>query len=154
MDISDKLKDPIVISIITGLVVFLYLWYNLPDDIDDKKNKKRSNGCMSKIKNINLLIPLISAVIVWFVTSCYFNDDVPKNLQNKNQNIKMQYKTSQIDSSNNIKNSFFEGLGNTNSTKTKYMSPNKSINYNLINKKNMKLNKIELPDLFLEVDDN
>lgn len=152
MDISDKLKDPIVISIITGVVVFLYLWYNLSDDIDDKKNKKNSGCVMSKIKRVNLLIPLISAIIVWFVTSCYFNEDVPIIPNNRNNNIQMQYKTSQ--SSNNIKNPFFETFGNTNSTKTKYMSPNKNMGYNLINKKNMKLNKIELPDLFLEVDEN
>ena len=152
MDISDKLKDPIVISIITGVVVFLYLWYSLSDDIDDKKKKKKAGCVMSKIKRVNLLIPLISAIIVWFVTSCYFNEDVAINPNNKNNNIHMQYKTSQ--SSNNIKNPFFETFGNTNSTKTKYMSPNKNIGYNLINKKNMKLNKIELPDLFLEVDEN
>ena len=40
MDISDKLKDPIVISIICGIIVFLYLWYNVDDDLDKKNTKK------------------------------------------------------------------------------------------------------------------
>lgn len=149
---SDKLKDPVVISIITGIVVFLYLWYNLSDDKDDKKNKKNSGCVMSKLKRINLLIPLISAIIVWFVTSCYFNENIPMDQNVRNNNTQIQYRTSQ--SSNNMKNPFFETFGNTSSTKTKYMSPSKTTSYNLINKKNMKLNKIELPDLFLEVDEN
>lgn len=147
MDISDKLKDPIVISIISGVIVFLYLWYNLSDDNDDKKNKKKSH--FAKIKDVNLLIPIVSSIIIWFIASCYYG-----NIEKKSEipDISRSSQSQRFSSNQSPQYQLSQNIQPNNATKTKYMSSNGNIGYNLVNKKNMKLNRVELPDLFLEVD--
>lgn len=149
MDISNKLKDPVVISIICGVIVFLYLWYNLDDD-SDKKNKKKSH--IEKIKEINLLIPIIASIIIWFITSCYFeNSDDKSESPDISKNFKSQKFQNQNIQNQNPQYQLFQNT-QPSATKTKYVSSNENLGYNLVNKKNIKLNRIELPDLFLEVD--
>ena len=190
MDITDKLKNPITISIICGILVFIYLWYSLPDDIDDKKDKTNKPSYIRKLKNINLLIPIISAIIVWFVASCYLSTNVNNSNQelskNENTNLSGNFQSQQflnpkLNTSsqvpfNNSQPPLFQTFGSKNiqqpniqpnvdpmgnAIRSKYISSDGNLNYNLVNKKNttnnlqnknIKFNKVELPDLFLEVD--
>ena len=161
MDNHDKLKNPIIISIVSGVIIFLYLWYTASDDVDDKKKTPKY---MRKLKNVNILIPIIISLIIWFVISCYLDDSNKINHDNHyNNHVSTEHLLNDfnIDHSKN-----YELFKCNNSVKSKYSSPlndNVSSNnmgqsnlpssntkYNLINK-NTKLNKVQLPDLFIDI---
>lgn len=74
----DFLKNPIVIGALAGLITYGYFYY------DAQKNKEDNNIK----KSVPILTPLIVAVIVWFVTSCYFDrccETVKLNVLTPNQ---------------------------------------------------------------------
>jgi hypothetical protein len=72
----DIIKNPVIIGLFAGTLTYIYMTYNIKNetDEDNKKNKKKKN-----IVNINLLIPLVVAVIFWFITYAYF-ENKPTNL--------------------------------------------------------------------------
>lgn len=67
MDILDVIKNPAIIGIVAGVITYIYLtWRNNVD------NKKRP---ADKQKEVNLLIPLVVLIIVWFVAYAYFQNE-------------------------------------------------------------------------------
>jgi len=60
----DVIKNPIIIGLFAGTVTYIYLTWN-----DNDKSKKKSKKSQ---KEVNLLIPLVIAVIGWFIAYAYF----------------------------------------------------------------------------------
>jgi hypothetical protein len=60
----DVIKNPIIIGLLAGTITYIYLTWN--DNETSKKKSKKSK------KEVNLLIPLVVAVIGWFITYAYF----------------------------------------------------------------------------------
>lgn len=58
----DILKNPIVIGMLAGVITYMYLSW------EKKHNKKNKH---KKDKEINLLIPLVVAMIGWFIAYAY-----------------------------------------------------------------------------------
>ena len=67
----DIIKNPVVVGVIAGLGTYIYLKYN-----SDKKNlriikKNKTNSKKIKLDEVNLMIPLLVSIIVWFITYAY-----------------------------------------------------------------------------------
>lgn len=60
----DVIKNPIIIGLLAGTITYIYLSWN-----NNEKSKKKSK---KNQKEVNLLIPLVVAVIGWFITYAYF----------------------------------------------------------------------------------
>lgn len=133
------LKDPIVLGSISGLIMFIYLWKNLPQvAINDDKQQ---NQICDKIKRINWLLPITAALVVWFVSSCYLNNnDIFVEVQQTPQTYQSQQIPQTYQSQQNYMSKYA-------SQKAQQLP-----NYNLVKKGTSKMNKIDLPDLFIEVD--
>lgn len=58
----DLLKNPIVIGILAAAITYGYFYYDINKNKDDDENKR-----------VPILTPLIVGVLVWFVSSCYFD---------------------------------------------------------------------------------
>ena len=71
-------KSPIALGLISGVLTYSYYYYKNEQKSDDDPNKK---------KKIDLIVPCIVAVVIWFVSSTYFDytcDDLddPDDLNN------------------------------------------------------------------------
>lgn len=64
-------KNPVFIGVITGVVIYLYLKYQL-----DEKNKKliKKKKKISET-DVNLMIPLVAGALAWFFSMNYFEDE-------------------------------------------------------------------------------
>lgn len=63
----DILKNPVIIGLFAGVLVYIYLWWCLKEE-----NKRRKNKNKKTKKDVNLIIPSVIAVIVWFIAYGYF----------------------------------------------------------------------------------
>ena len=61
----DLLKNPIIIGILSAVGTYLYLSW-------DAERKYKKNPNIPK-KKINFITPAIIGVIIWFLSSCYFD---------------------------------------------------------------------------------
>jgi hypothetical protein len=77
----DTLKNPILIGLISGALIYGYLVITT-----NEKNKKKSKK--DEKDKVNLLIPLVVGVIVWFLTYAYFDYNSNSNNIIKNDGIK------------------------------------------------------------------
>lgn len=74
----DIIKNPVIIGLFAGVLTYLYMSWTI--DEKNKKAKKNKNKKVQK-EEVNLLIPLVVSVIVWFVSYGYFEfNDVPAPL--------------------------------------------------------------------------
>ena len=72
--IFEIFKNPIVLGILAGTVAYLYLLWNNEKKYKNAKDKNEKNK-----KDINLMVPLIIAVIVCIMSYAYFySSDVEK----------------------------------------------------------------------------
>jgi heme/copper-type cytochrome/quinol oxidase subunit 2 len=64
-------KNPVIIAVVAGCIVYAYMAWNRKkeNEIRLKKNKK----IKEENKYDNIIIPGITAVIVWFISYGYFN---------------------------------------------------------------------------------
>ena len=69
----DIIKNPIIIGLFAGTLTYIYFKWQL-----DEKNKKRHKKGRKK-EEINLIIPLVISIIVWFVSYAYF-DSISENI--------------------------------------------------------------------------
>lgn len=83
----DTLKNPIIIGLLAGTVTYAYLQYDASE-----KNKKKKNKKGSKKTEVNLIIPLVVAVIVWFIAYAYF-EYTPENGESADVMIPDLYRT-------------------------------------------------------------
>lgn len=67
------IKNPIIIGFTAGILTYTYLSW----DLNEKKKLKKGY----KIKEVNLLIPLVVAIIGWFIAYAYlqYNDEIIDN---------------------------------------------------------------------------
>jgi hypothetical protein len=90
------IKNPIIIGLLAGVITYAYLTYEA-----DKNNKKKKHRKEKDKEEVNLLIPLAVAVIIWFISYAYFEytpDSGPgSNLQNIYQNDGIGQMTGLID---------------------------------------------------------
>lgn len=63
----DIVKNPVIIGVFAGVVVYIYMSWSLEEK--KKKNKNKSQ----KEEQVNLLVPLAVAVIAWFIAYGYFS---------------------------------------------------------------------------------
>ncbi len=64
-------KNPVIIAVVAGCIVYAYMAWNRKKENETrlKKNKK----IKEENKYDNIIIPGITAVIVWFIAYGYFN---------------------------------------------------------------------------------
>lgn len=80
----DIFKNPIVIGLTAGAITYSYLLMTVNEKNEkNKKNKKNKN---KEKEAVNLLIPLVVSVIVWFIAYAYieYNGNDNKNTANTN----------------------------------------------------------------------
>jgi multisubunit Na+/H+ antiporter MnhB subunit len=81
----DIIKNPVIIGLTVGILVYLYLKWDASKRKEDKNKRKDSN----------LLIPLFIGVATWFISNNYFEkynfDELSQN--NLNNNIDLEIPT-------------------------------------------------------------
>lgn len=65
----EVIKNPIIIGLVAGTLTYAYLTWDASEK--NEKNKKRSKKNYKEVE-VNLLIPLVVAVIGWFIAYTYF----------------------------------------------------------------------------------
>lgn len=80
------IKNPIIIGLFAGVVTYSYLSWKNNEENSKRKHKKHK-------KDINLMIPLMVAAIVWFLAYAYFECS-PTSQTQQDQNIKQSINTS------------------------------------------------------------
>ena len=76
---TDLFKNPVSIGVFAGLLTYFYLVWDKRNEIERaKKNKKYKVN-----KKVDILIPALVAIVVWFIAYLYFN----KDSQNKNISV-------------------------------------------------------------------
>ena len=60
MESTDIVRNPIVLGILSGTIVYLYMYWQ-----EEQKEKKNENR-----KPVSILIPGVVASFVWFITGC------------------------------------------------------------------------------------
>ena len=73
----DIIKNPVVFAMVGGLCTYLYMQYKL-----DEKNKIREKRG-KKPEELNLLIPLAIAFIIWVISYMYLSNDIQNTQINK-----------------------------------------------------------------------
>jgi len=59
------IKNPIIIGLVAGVITYAYLSWQT-----DKENKKKKHR--KDKQEVNLIIPLVVSVIMWFIAYAYF----------------------------------------------------------------------------------
>jgi hypothetical protein len=88
----DIIKNPVVIGISASIITYGYLYYTVREKNTklQKKHKKSKSKRRPKLEEVNLIIPLIVGLVVWFLSYGYFEystSDGTKVSQNTAGNI-------------------------------------------------------------------
>jgi len=67
----DIIKNPVVIGMFAGLGTYVYQKYNT----DERNAKRRKKNKKAKLEEVNLVIPLLVTLIVWFIAYAYLESD-------------------------------------------------------------------------------
>ena len=65
------LKNPVIIGILAGAIVYNYMAWNRKKEIE--KRLKKGKPIKESHKHNDIIIPSIIAIIVWFITFAYLN---------------------------------------------------------------------------------
>lgn len=65
------LKNPVIIGLLAGAIVYNYMAWNRKKEIE--KRLKKSKKIKEEQKYNDIIIPSIVAIIVWFIAFAYFN---------------------------------------------------------------------------------
>jgi len=142
--ILEILKNPIVLGIFAGTIAYLYmLWDN------EKKYKNAKDKYEKNKKDINLMIPLIIAVIVCIFSYAYFySSDEVKNTNPIDLTETLNVNVSKNDVGTKYK--FSDGNENMQMSNNKLtFSPESATEFHLISKGLNVPNKA-VPDVFME----
>jgi len=132
----DILKNPIILGLLALSLTYAYMWWE-----EDKRAKKNPN---LKKKSVSLLTPAAVGVIVWFISSSYFdskNDIGNNNAGNNNTNA--NYENDKIFSK--------EGLNFDKPKVYKLVNSESSVgskSYHLVGKNNIRLPST---DVFIDI---
>lgn len=83
----DIIKNPIVIGLTAGLITYGYLTMAV-NERNEKRSKKK--GKKTENESVNLLIPVVVSIIMWFLAYAYFehsSDSVEYDQINSGANI-------------------------------------------------------------------
>ena len=73
------LKNPVVLAIIVGSVVFIIMnYFNKPPPEDKKRkgNKRRKkNNDAGDTKETSIIIAVLAALVTWYGARCYFSEE-------------------------------------------------------------------------------
>jgi uncharacterized protein with PQ loop repeat len=147
------LKNPIVLGLIAGIITYGYLYYQADKKYKEEKGTK---------EQVNILIPCLIAIIVWFMASNYFDND--NNHHNSNNNVSISASEVNVNATPNSAVSFgkkpmlVNGLKGGNqhlSNINNHSSPISEISNAVFNKTFHLIgkNKVRLPptDVFIDV---
>lgn len=83
----DMLKNPILIGLTMGAIIYAYLTYTVNEKNEENKKKKKHKR--KEKETVNLLIPLVVAIISWFIAYAYFeyNSDASQQQQSNNSHV-------------------------------------------------------------------
>ena len=73
------LKNPVIIGLLAGAIVYNYMAWNRKKEIE--KRLKKGKKIKEEQKYNDIIIPTIVAIIVWFISFAYFNYKEEKNSQ-------------------------------------------------------------------------
>lgn len=65
------LKNPVIIGLLAGAIVYNYMAWNRKKEIE--KRLKKGKKIKEEQKYNDIVIPSIVAVIIWFISFAYFN---------------------------------------------------------------------------------
>ena len=79
----DIIKNPIIIGLVVGTIMYGYLSH-IANEKNEENNKKKKHKRKEK-ETVNLIIPLVVAIIAWFIAYAYFE----YNTDNKTSNFQI-----------------------------------------------------------------
>ncbi len=82
------IKNPVIIAVIAGLIVYAYMAWNRKKE--NEKRLKKGKKVKEENKYDNIIIPGVTAVIVWFIAYGYFNSRPGENQPQLNQELGSQ----------------------------------------------------------------
>lgn len=100
----DIIKNPVVLGLIAGVLTYIYLWWSKSNNSSKKNGKKykKDKG------DVNIMIPGIVALVVWFIAYGYteFGTTVSTSLPHQVTalpNLDTKYKMVKTSSSDSIR---------------------------------------------------
>ena len=66
------IKNPVILAIVAGVIVYTYMAWNKKQE--DEKRLKKGKKIKPENKYNNIIIPGVTAIIVWFIAYGYFNN--------------------------------------------------------------------------------
>lgn len=80
------IKNPVILAVVAGIIVYIYMAWNKKQE--DNKRLKKGKKIKQENKYNNIIIPGVTAILVWFITYGYFNNNNKLNdLSNPNPNV-------------------------------------------------------------------
>jgi len=73
------IKNPVIIALVVGVLVYAYMAWNKKQEND--KRLKTGKKIKEENKYDNIIIPGVTAVIVWFIAYGYFNSKPSDGIQ-------------------------------------------------------------------------
>jgi|LakMenEpi03Aug12_release.lakeMendotaPanAssembly.Ray.scaffolds.fasta_scaffold66885_6 hypothetical protein len=126
----DILKNPVIIGLFATAITYGYLLWQLHSEQKRRHKKGRKN---TKKEDVNLLIPAIVGIIIWFIAYGYF-----------------EYSNNDLNELNDrIQNNITLGEKNYKLVKDDLSSGNTIKSFDLITK-GINIPKKPLPDVFIE----
>lgn len=95
------IKNPIIIGLVAGVITYAYLSWQT--EKENKKKKHRKNK-----EDVNLLIPLVVAIIMWFVAYAYFEYTPTQDKLNLNT-VRLPQNLNNLQNMNNVETNQFLG---------------------------------------------
>ncbi len=153
----DIIKNPVIIGLTVGVLVYLYIKW-------DSSKKEDKNKDKNKRKDSNILIPLFLGTLSWFIANNYYDFNETSINNNNNLTINNNYEVpgklnlsdspmiggdGGINLMNNVGNKFNM---NTNMNPNPNLNPiyNQPSSYHLLKKGITIPNNMTLPDIMIE----
>lgn len=81
----DIIKNPIIVGLTMGALTYCYLSWTVNEK--NEQNEKKKKGKRKEKETVNLLIPLVVAIIAWFIAYAYFEYSVDTNDPNQRDQL-------------------------------------------------------------------
>jgi hypothetical protein len=102
------IKNPVIIAVVAGVLVYAYMAWNKKQE--NEKRLKKGKKIREENKYDNIIIPGVTAVIVWFIAYGYFNNNKSSGdiqIEGTPQNSAPQFRLAKESASNSdIRRSF------------------------------------------------
>lgn len=99
------IKNPVILAIVAGVIVYTYMAWNKKQE--DEKRLKRGKKIKLENKYNNIIMPGVTAIIVWFIAYGYFNNKKISTEVSFAQISNPQYRLAKnTDSTSDVRRSF------------------------------------------------